>query len=54
VLKSVKPIFSHVPDTVPSLYAPGRNRVDDFKKYAVKKLKANYPKALEIWAWANV
>ncbi len=35
------------------LYVPGRNRVDDFKKYADKKLKANYSDVPALWQLAQ-
>jgi hypothetical protein len=35
------------------LYVPGKNRVDDFKKYAVKKLKANYSDVPALWQLAQ-
>jgi hypothetical protein len=35
------------------LYVPGKNRVDDFKKYAVKKLKANYSDVPALWELAQ-
>src|SRR5437667_2703689 len=35
------------------LYVPGKNRVDDFKKYAVKKLKANYADVPALWQLAQ-
>ena len=35
------------------LYLPGRNRVDEFQKYAVKKLKAQYPDVPALWQLAQ-
>ena len=36
------------------MYVPGRNRVDDFKKYADKKLKAQYSDVPALWQLAQV
>jgi hypothetical protein len=36
------------------LYVPGKNRVDDFRKYASKKLSANYPDIPALWQLAQV
>jgi hypothetical protein len=36
------------------MYVPGRNRVDDFKKYAGKKLKANYSDVPALWQLVEV
>jgi hypothetical protein len=36
------------------MYVPGKNRVDDFKKYAGKKLKANYSDVPALWQLAQV
>lgn len=35
-------------------YLPGINRVDEFKKYASKKLKANYPDVPALWELSQV
>jgi hypothetical protein len=35
------------------LYVPGKNRVDEFKKYADKKLKASYPDVPALWLLAQ-
>jgi len=36
------------------LYVPGKNRVDEFRKYALKKLAANYPDIPALWQLAQV
>jgi hypothetical protein len=36
------------------MYVPGRNRVDDFKKYADKKLKAHYSDVPALWQLVQV
>ena len=36
------------------LYVPGKNRVDEFTKYATKKLKANFPDVPALWELAQV
>ena len=36
------------------LYVPGQNRVDQFTKYATKKLKANFPDVPALWQLAQV
>lgn len=36
------------------LYVPGKNRVDEFRKYALKKLAANYPDVPALWQLAQV
>jgi Protein of unknown function DUF262/Protein of unknown function (DUF1524) len=36
------------------LYVPGRNGVDAFQKYALKKLKANFPDVPALWQLAQV
>lgn len=35
------------------LYVPGKNRVDEFRKYAAKKLKANYSDVPSLWQLAQ-
>lgn len=35
-------------------YVPGINRVDEFKKYASKRLKANYPDVPALWELSQV
>ena len=35
------------------LYIPGKNRVDEFRKYAVKKLTSNYPDVPALWQLAQ-
>ena len=35
------------------LYIPGKNRVDEFKKYADKKLKVSYPDVPALWQLAQ-
>ena len=36
------------------LYVPGKNRVDEFTKYATKKLKAQFPDVPALWQLAQV
>jgi hypothetical protein len=36
------------------LYVPGKNRVDEFRKYALKKVAANYPDVPSLWQLAQV
>ena len=36
------------------LYVPGKNRVDEFTKYATKKLRANFPDVPALWQLAQV
>ena len=36
------------------LYVPGKNRVDEFTKYATRKLKANFPDVPALWQLAQV
>ena len=36
------------------LYVPGKNRIDEFKKYATRKLAMNYPDVPALWQLAQV
>ena len=35
------------------LYVPGKNRVDEFTKYATKKLKARFPDVPALWRYSE-